>query len=102
MKKVDGKSLPVGPHSKDLGAQWGRAGYQLVAQRKRPRVGLGHHLHSPGRLRSIALLQNEFSQALDRCREDIKRHFGWLTSHAAGLASLPSWVRRFHRVRSWI
>jgi hypothetical protein len=78
------------------------AGYQLVAQRKRPHAGLGHRRHTPGRLRSITLLQNEFGQALYACRDDIERQFGWLTSHAAGLAPLPSWVRRYHRVESWV
>jgi len=78
------------------------AGYQLVAQRKRPRAGLGHRPHTPGRLRSIALLQNEFGQALYRCRDDIERHFGWLTNHAGGLAPLPNWVRRHNRVQSWV
>jgi len=79
-----------------------RAGYQLVAQRKRPHAGLGHRRHSPGRLRSIALLQNEFGQRLYHHRDDIERRFGWLTSHGGGLAPLPSWVRRYHRVRSWV
>jgi hypothetical protein len=77
-------------------------GYQLVAQRKRPRAGLGHRRHSPGRLRSIDLLQEEFGQALYRLREDVERQFAWLTNHGGGLAPLPNWVRRFHRVRLWI
>jgi hypothetical protein len=79
-----------------------QAGYQLVAQRKRPHAGLGHRQHTPGRLRSIALLQNKFGQSLYRCRDDVERQFGWLTSHAGGLAPLPSWVRRYHRVQSWV
>jgi hypothetical protein len=79
-----------------------RAGYQLVAQRKRPHAGLGHRRHAPGRLRSIMLLQNEFGQDLYACRDDIERRFGWLTSHTGGLAPLPSWVRRYHRVQSWV
>jgi hypothetical protein len=78
------------------------AGYQLVAQRKRPHAGLGHRSHSPGRLRSIDLLQGKFGQALYHLREGAERQFGWLTSHGAGLAPLPSWVRRHHRVRCWI
>lgn len=79
-----------------------RCGYQLVAERKRPRAGLGHRRHSPGRLRSIALLQQDFGQALYRCRNDIERRFAWLTNHAAGLSPLPNWVRREHRVRCWV
>ena len=77
-------------------------GYQLVAQRKRPRAGLGHRYHSTGRLRSIDLLQGNFGQALYCLREDVERQFGWLTNHGGGLAPLPNWVRRFHRVRLWI
>lgn len=167
---IDGKPLPVGTHSKDRDAQWGRAGrgyakgyklhavygrgplplewevaplnvsepevaarlisllergggyilgdkaydsnplhdvssargYQLVAERKRPKTGLGHRPHSAGRLRSIELLRNEFGQALYHCRDDVERHFGWLTNHSAGLAPLPAWVRCPHRVRLWI
>ena len=77
-------------------------GFQVVAQRKRPLGGLGHRRHSPGRLRSIALLQNDFGKALYRCRADIERQFGWLTNHAAGLSPLPNWVRRLSRVQSWV
>jgi hypothetical protein len=78
------------------------SGNQLVAERKRPRSGLGHRQHSPGRLRSMALLENEFGKALYHCRDDIERCFGWLTNHAGGLLPLPNWVRREHRVRSWV
>jgi len=77
-------------------------GYQLVAQRKRPGTGLGHRRHSLSRLRSMELLQTEFGQSLYDCRDDIERKFGWLTSHGAGLAPLPTWVRRTHRVRLWV
>jgi hypothetical protein len=77
-------------------------GYQLVAERKRPGTGLGHRRHSPGRLRSIQLLHTKFGQDLYRCRDDVERQFGWLTNHGAGLAPLPAWVRRPHRVRLWV
>jgi hypothetical protein len=78
------------------------AGYQLVAERKRPHTGLGHRRHSEGRLRSMMLLQNDFGRALYACRGDIERQFGRLTSHAGGLSPLPSWVRRAHRVHCWV
>lgn len=78
------------------------SGYQLVAERKRPSCGLGHRKHSPGRLRSMALLQNEFGKSLYHCRDAIERCFGWLTNHAGGLLPLPNWVRREHRVRIWV
>lgn len=77
-------------------------GRQLIAQRKRPKAGLGHRRHSPGRLRSIALLQGKFGQGLYRLRDQVERDLGWLTNHGAGLAPLPNWVRRAHRVRLWI
>ena len=77
-------------------------GCQLVAPRKRPGSGLGHRRHSPGRLRSIALLGQKFGQALHAYREEVERRFGWLTNHAAGLAPLPNWVRRLPRVQLWI
>jgi hypothetical protein len=77
-------------------------GYVLVAPRKRPQAGLGHRCHDPGRLRCIDLLQGKFGQALFRLRKDIERQFGWLTNHAGGLAPLPNWVRRSHRVRLWV
>lgn len=77
-------------------------GYQLVARRKRPRAGLGHRPHSRGRLRCMDLLRGNFGQSLYGFREEIERQFAWLTNHGAGLAPLPNWVRRSHRVRLWI
>jgi hypothetical protein len=77
-------------------------GCQLVAERKRPQAGLGHRRHSPGRLRSIQLLSQEFGQQLYAFRDQIERNFGWLTNHAGGLAPLPNWVRRIARVRTWV
>jgi hypothetical protein len=75
---------------------------QLVAERKRPKTGLGHCVQAPGRLRSMELLQQEFGQALHACRDSIERNFGWLTNHSGGLAPLPSWVRGLHRVTMWV
>ena len=77
-------------------------GFQLVAERKRPGTELGHRRHSPGRLRSIELLRNDFGKDLYQCRDDVERRFGWLTNHGGGLAPLPNWVRRIHRVRCWV
>ena len=77
-------------------------GCQLVAQRKRPNTGLGHGKQTAGRLRSMALLQQEFGKALLDCRDAIERSFGWLTNHSGGLAPLPAWVRRLDRVTMWV
>lgn len=79
-------------------------GFQLVADRHKSSKGkgLGHRRHHAGRLRSIEILSTAFGRQLYRNREQVERHFGWLTNHAAGLAPLPNWVRRIHRVRQWI
>lgn len=85
----------------DLSAE---AGFQLVAQKRkdRGRGGLGHRRQSPGRLRSIELLKTKFGRALYNQRNAIESRFGTLTSTGGGLAPLPAWVRRFHRVRHWV
>lgn len=79
-------------------------GRQLLAPCKKPGTGLGHCYQSPGRLRSIDVLEtnNEFARTLFAERDDIERRFGRLTNHAAGLAPLPNWVRRLDRVRLWV
>jgi hypothetical protein len=77
-------------------------GSQLVAERKRPKTGLGHGPQSAGRLRSMELLRQPFGQALLACRGSIERSFGWLTNHSGGLAPLPAWVRRIYRVTQWV
>lgn len=80
------------------------AGFQLVAKKRRDRGrgGLGHRRQSPGRLRSIELLQTEFGRMLYNQRNAIECRFGTLTSTGGGLGPLPAWVRRFHRVRHWV
>jgi hypothetical protein len=80
----------------------GRAGYQLVAPREDPEAGLGHRRQSPFRLRSIELLAGEFGRSLYRLRGAIERSFGQATSFGGGLAPLPAWVRRAHRVWRWV
>jgi len=75
--------------------------HQLVAPQQRPGKALGHHRHHPGRLRSLDLEKRAFGQAMLRYRGQIERDFAHLTSFAAGLSPLPSWVRRLYRVRLW-
>lgn len=77
-------------------------GHQLVAPRKKPGTGLGHRRHAPQRLRALELLHTRYGKALYEHRNRIERNLGWLTSCAGGLAPLPAWVRRFHRVRLWV
>ena len=76
--------------------------HQLVAPRRKTAKGLGHQRHSPYRLRSIELQQQSFGKALSRERSQIERSFGGLTCFGGGLAPLPSWVRRPHRVELWV
>lgn len=77
-------------------------GYQLLAARKRPKGGLAHCHHAPGRLRSIELLGKPFGQEIYALRACVERRFARLTNHGGGLAPLPNWVRRSHRVRLWV
>jgi hypothetical protein len=84
---------------------------QLLAPRKMPGSGLGHRDHQPQRLRSIEMLEwpvrrgaqaSAFARQLYALRGAIERRYGNLTSFGGGLAPLPSWVRRPHRVALWI
>lgn len=77
-------------------------GHQLLAPKKRRGTGLGHRRHSPARLRSIELLATPFGQALYALRPRVERNFGNLTNFGGGLAPLPAWVRRPHRVEIWV
>ena len=76
--------------------------HQLLTPKRRKKGGLGHHRHSPYRLRSIELMQQPFGKSLFKFRRQIERNFGNLTSFGGGLICLPAWVRRFHRVRNWV
>ena len=81
----------------------GQRGLQLIAPRQKPNSrGLGHHYHSPFRLRSLALQQDPTGRALLAARGMIERLFSGLTSFGGGLAPLPAWVRTKHRVRLWV
>lgn len=79
-------------------------GVQMVVMRRRPFTSLGHHRHTPGRLRSIELTEGPsgFGATLLNERDSIERQFGNLTSFSAGLGPLPAWVRTHHRVSRWV
>jgi hypothetical protein len=83
-----------------------RGNLQLVTRRRYgPGHGTGHRQQSPGRLRSIALLENpnpRFGQGLLEARAGIERAFGNLTNWGGGLTSLPPWVRTHRRVHRWV
>lgn len=95
----------AGYDSNGLYDQAAAAGHQLIAQRRSPGAGLGHHCHSPHRLRSLHLLEqapSPFGRELYRQRHDIERAFGGLVAFGGGLQCLPSWVRSLPRVRLFV
>ncbi len=66
---------------------------------------MGHRAQSPGRLRSMAILENpqpQFGQQLLKERTAIERHFGNLTNWGGGLTHLPPWARTYRRVKRWV
>jgi hypothetical protein len=77
-------------------------GYALRTPHRQANAGKGHRRQSPHRLLSIDAGQTDFSRALLHARGEIERRFGTLASFACGLAPLPAWVRRLHRVRTWV
>jgi len=83
-----------------------QVGLQLVAPRRHGAGrGLGHRRHDPGRLRCIDMLENSltgFGPQLHRQRPNIERQLGSYSSASYGIAVLPPWVRRLHRVKLWV
>jgi len=79
---------------------------QLVTRRRSGSGhGLGHRVHSPGRIRSIELTENPnpaFANQLLKDRGEIERQFGQLTNWGGGLTCLPPWVRTHRRVHRWV
>lgn len=84
----------------------GLCNHQLVAPRKKPGTGLGHHPQSPARRRAIQLLEERprgsFGPELYKRRTTIERAFGHLGNFGGGLGPLPHYVRRLRRVRRWV
>ena len=77
-------------------------GLRLLAARKDPEAGISKgHYQSPERLRAIDQMRRPFGEDLFRLGGRIEGSFGNATSFASGLAPLPSWVRRRHRVLRW-
>lgn len=110
IKRVQGQGYLLGDSHYD--ASWlydvcQYHGHQLLAPRSKPGAGIGHHYQSPQRLRAIDLLEppgaiNAFGPSLYRLRRGIERGFSNLCCFGGGLASLPFWVRRIWRVRTWV
>ena len=80
---------------------WSRH-YQLVAPRMHTAKALGHAYQSARRLHALEMLNRRFGQQLWAMRGRIERLFGNFTSFGGGLAPLPAWVRRLHRVKRWL
>lgn len=85
-------------------------GLQLIAPRKNPGTVIrrrnGARANHPNRLESVRLTEGdqrlEWDRHLSICRAGIERYFGSWVSCGGGLAALPAWVRRLHRVRPWL
>jgi hypothetical protein len=81
-----------------------QGGGRLIAPRRKPGCGLGHHPQHPDRLRAIAELETDTetlkSHRLQRIY--IEQRFAHLTNLPFGLSPLPNFVRRFRRTRLWV
>ena len=77
---------------------------RLIAPRRKPRTGLGHHPQHPDRLAAIAELEQS-QDALSnhkRHRNRVEQILAHLTNLPCGLWALPNFVRRLPRVRRWV
>jgi hypothetical protein len=72
----------------------------IAAPRRKLALALGHHRHSPHRLRAIRLRKRR-PGVLDQ-RRRIEGHFGTMGNVIGGLAPLPNHVRGLTRVRRWV
>ena len=90
--------------SNALYAAVAEAGGRLVAPRRKPGRGLGHHPQHADRLRAIAELETDPAghRTHQRHRIRVEQAFGYLTNLPFGLAPLPNWVRRRRRVTLWV
>lgn len=79
-------------------------GGRLVAPRRKPHTGLGHHPQHADRLRAIGELEAapEALAAHRRERARVERALGHITNLPFGLAPLPNFVRRRPRVTPWV
>lgn len=112
LRDLDGQGYVVADKGYDANRLFDRAGaggHQLVCPRRYGRgKGLGHHRHSPHRLRSKDLTEapagagSGFGRRMLRDRAQGERDFGNLVTFGGGLNGLPAWVRRHGRVRRWV
>jgi hypothetical protein len=90
--------------SNSLYADVAEQGGRLIAPRKKPGKGLGHHRHHPDRLKAIEELEKseELLKAHKHHRIRVEQALGHLTNLSFGLSPLPNFVRRRHRVAMWV
>lgn len=93
----------AGYDSNPLYAAVAGSGGRLVAPRRKPGRGLGHHPQHPDRLWAIAELEHDPQARREhrRRRGTIERGFADLCN-VNGLFALPPFVRRLRRVRRWV
>ena len=105
LEDLDGGGYLLGDalyDSNPLYAAAATRGWQLLTPRQKPNTGLGHRPQHASRLRAIELFPTRFGQALYTYRTSIERYFGHLGNFGGGLGPLPAWVRRPHRVATWV
>ena len=110
--QLDGAGYLVGDSNYDASHLFERAAehhHQLIAPRRHPHTGLGHHTQSAYRLRCIDMLEPglnrpcAFGRQLLSHRRQIESDFGNAVSFGGGLSTgLAAFVRRLGRVRRWV
>jgi hypothetical protein len=104
VRQAPGAGYLVGDGNYDSGPLYdeaARQGYQLLTPLP-DNAGQGHRRQSAARLRARDLGAGEFGRGLYGLRSQIERTYGNAVSFGGGLGPLPAWVRRLHRVRSWV
>ncbi len=105
LEHFPGALFLVGDNVYDKNALYERARQRqtyLVGAFKTHAQELGHHHHSPYRVAAFELQRTPDGRQLLESRKAIERSYGNLTSFSGGLAPLPAWVRRPHRVAQWV
>jgi hypothetical protein len=93
-----------GYDSNPLYAGFAERGARLIATRKKPGTGLGHHRQHPHRLLAIEQLERSdaAAKAHRRHRIRVEQALAHVTNLPFGLSPLPNHVRRLPRVRLWV
>lgn len=105
ISQLDQPGYLVGDNQFDSNALYDLAGarsIQLIVRRRKNARGIGHHRHSPFRLKAIDMMNRSFAQSLIAARRRIETTYSQLTCLAFGLAPLPNWVRTARRVKNWV